>query len=320
MNPLIAVRVARKRIEAADIASLILESADGAPLPPAGPGAHIDVHTPSGCVRQYSLCNLADEHGHYRIAVLRDSASRGGSISMHDDVLEGGKLSISAPKNHFPLREDARHSILIAGGIGITPVIAMASALHARGASFALHYRTRSAARTAFLRELTHGALAPHCALYHDDAPALRKLELMPLLEAAPPDTHVYVCGPKGFMDAVISTARAQHWSEDRIHFEYFAGVATPGANANSFEVVLAKSGQVVQVAPSQTIVEVCSAHGVAIPTSCLHGICGTCITRVLEGEVEHKDFYLTPQERASHTQMLPCCSRAKSHRLVLDL
>lgn len=319
MNTFLTVRVIRKDALAEGIAGFTLASDGCTPLPAFEPGAHIDVRTPCGAVRQYSLCNPGSPDGCYQIAVLRDPAGRGGSVSMHDDVHEGTLLRVSAPKNHFPLREDTAHALLFAGGIGITPLIAMASQLHARGARFALHYQTRSLVRTAFAHPLTHGALAARTTLYHDDIPAPR-LEPKALLQQATPATHLYVCGPKGFMDTVICAARAESWDESRIHFEYFAAIATHTASDGGFEVLLARSGRTIRVASTQTVVQACEANGVVIPTSCLHGICGTCATRVLEGEVDHKDFYLTSEKRASHAQMLPCCSRAKTPRLVLDL
>lgn len=318
--PLLDVRVARKTAQAEGIAGFELVRADGRELPAFSAGAHIDVHLPGGLLRPYSLCNAPAERQRYCIGVLRDPATRGGSAAMHDNVHEGSRLTISAPKNHFALDESARDSLLFAGGIGVTPLLAMAERLSAIGAPFALHYCTRSLARTAFVDRLRGSAFAGQAHLHHDDGPAEQKLDLVQRLANPKSGTHLYVCGPKGFLDAVRATARDKGWSDAQVHFEYFSGGAVHAADDASFELVLQRSGRVIRVEAAQTVTDALAAQGVDVPVSCQQGVCGTCLTRVIEGEVDHKDLYLSPEEQAANDQFLPCCSRARGSRLVVDL
>jgi vanillate O-demethylase ferredoxin subunit len=275
---------------------------------------------PGGVVRQYSLCNDPAEDHRYLIAVLRDAASRGGSAAVHDQVAEGQVLTISAPKNHFALAREATHSLLLAGGIGVTPVLCMAERLALTGASFEMHYCTRSRERTAFAQRIAAASFASRVALHFDDGDAAQKLDLPHLLAKPQPGVHLYVCGPRGFMDAVLGTARAQGWPEAQLHFEYFGAELGSGEGDRGFEVQLASSGHVISVPAGQTVVQALAEAGVQVMVSCEQGVCGTCLTRVLAGEPEHRDVYLTPEEQAANDQFLPCCSRAKSARLVLDL
>ena len=314
------VRVARKANETAEIASFELVSADGSALPPFSAGAHIDVHLPNGLVRQYSLCNDSTESHRYLIGVLRDAASRGGSQAMHDLIKEGDTLKISLPKNHFQLAHDAKRSVLLAGGIGVTPILCMAERLANVGAAFEMHYCTRSRERTAFVHRIENSTFASKVTFHFDDLGPSNKLDVNSLLAAQSPDVDLYVCGPKGFMDAVLDTARAQGWHEDRIHFEFFAAEVVRSDSDRTFDVKLASTGRVIPIGSKQTIVEALLDAGVVIPTSCEQGVCGTCLTRVLEGEPDHRDSFLTPAEQTANDQFTPCCSRAKSPRLVLDL
>lgn len=319
-TPTLTVRVVRKTAEATDIATFELVDAQGDALPPFSAGAHIDVHLPNGLVRQYSLCNDSAETHRYLIGVLRDPASRGGSLAMHDLVNEGDILQISAPKNHFPLAHEARRSLLLAGGIGITPILCMAERLAISGAEFDLHYCTRSPARTAFRNRIRGSAFTSRVHFHFDDGDAAQKLDIAATLGKVEDGTHLYVCGPKGFMNAVLDTARAAGWPEAQLHYEFFAADVGPSDSDESFEVKLASSGRVVKVEKDKTIIAALAAAGVEIPFSCEQGVCGTCLTRVLEGVPDHKDNYLTPEEQAANDQLLPCCSRAKSPMLVLDL
>jgi len=315
------VRVARKAVEALDICSFELVAADGQPLPAFSAGAHLDVQVPGGLTRQYSLCNAPHETHRYLIGVLRDAASRGGSAAMHDRVREGDVLTIGAPKNHFPLAPQARRHLLLAGGIGITPILCMAEQLAASGADFALHYSTRSRERTAFHDRLRASAFAERVAFHFDDGEAAQRLDLAALLAAPQAGTHLYVCGPRGYIDAVLAGARAHGWPEAQLHREYFAGGdAAPAAGDTAFEVQLASTGRVIAVPADRTVVQALAAAGVEVQTSCEQGVCGTCLTRVLAGTPEHRDLYLTPEEQAANDQFTPCCSRARSARLVLDL
>jgi vanillate monooxygenase ferredoxin subunit len=316
----LSVRVARKAHETADICTFELVSTDGKPLPPFSAGSHIDVSLPNGLTRQYSLCNDPKESHRYLIGVLRDPASRGGSQAMHEKVQEGDALQISAPKNHFPLAHDAKRSLLLAGGIGVTPILCMAERLAVLGAAFEMHYCTRSRERTAFYQRIAESNYADKVQCHFDDGLSAQKFNIAAKLAKPEDGVHVYVCGPKGFMDAVLNTARQQGWPESQLHYEFFASEVLKGDTDASFEVKLASSGRVITVLKDQTVVQALSAAGVDVQTSCEQGVCGTCLTRVLEGEPDHKDMYLTPEEQAGNDQFLPCCSRAKTPMLVLDL
>jgi vanillate O-demethylase ferredoxin subunit len=314
------VRVVRKAAEALDISTFELVNVEDRALPAFSAGSHIDVHLPNGLTRQYSLCNDPGEGHRYLIGVLRDAASRGGSAAMHDAVKEGDVLHVSAPKNHFPLAHEAGHSVLIAGGIGVTPILCMAERLHITGASFEMYYCTRSPERTAFRERIAQSAFASKVRFHFDDGAEDQKLQLAGLLSPVRGGTHLYVCGPKGFMDWVLASARSAGWPEAQLHYEFFGAEIVRSDADQGFEVRLASSGKVVTVGREQSVVQALAAVGVEIATSCEQGVCGTCLTRVLEGEPDHKDMYLTPEEQAANDQFLPCCSRSKSPLLVLDL
>lgn len=316
----LSVTVGRKTVEAIDICTFELVGAGGARLPGFSAGSHIDVHLPGGITRQYSLCNDPAESHRYLIGVLKDPATRGGSKAMHELVNEGDTLQISAPRNHFALAHEARRSLLLAGGIGITPILCMAERLFVAGEAFELHYCSRSRERMAFHDRIRRSGFSSSAAFHFDDGDPDQKLQLDALLGSRQAGTHVYVCGPKGFMDAVLARARARGWPEAQLHYEFFAGAPVKSADDGSFEVKLASSGKVVRIEKDQTVVHALARAGVEVPTSCEQGVCGTCLTRVLEGECDHRDMYLTPEEQAANDQFLPCCSRAKSARLVLDL
>ena len=320
-NATMGVRVARKVQEATDICSLELVCKEGGPLPGFSAGSHVDVHLPGGVVRQYSLCNDPAETHRYLIAVLRDPGSRGGSVAVHDAVNEGDELLISAPKNHFALAHEAQKSLLLAGGIGVTPILCMAERLAVMGSDFEMHYAARSRDRMAFVDRIQGSAYAGKVQLHFDDGPPEQRLDLKALLGTPQPGVHLYVCGPKGFMDAVLGTARDAGWGEAQLHWEFFAGgEAAPRENDGSFEVQLASSGRVIAIAPDKTVTQALAEAGVEILVSCEQGVCGTCLTRVLQGTPDHRDVYLTPEEQAANDQFTPCCSRSKSGRLVLDL
>lgn len=310
-------KVLRRHEEAEDIASYELVRADGGSLPPFSAGSHIDVHLPGGLVRQYSLCNDPHEASHYRIGVLRDPASRGGSVAMHEQVREGDVIDISVPRNHFALH-GAPHTVLLAGGIGITPLLCMAQRLASTGASFELHACNRSLARSAFLEELR--AFGERFHLHLDDGGPTQKLDLPAVLSRAPAGSRIYVCGPAGFIDFVVSTAKARGWPADRIHLEYFGAAPQDTAGDRAFDVRIASTGKTYRIPADQPVTTALAAQGVDILVSCEQGVCGTCLTRVLEGECEHRDMYLTDEEKTRHDQFLPCCSRARSPLLVLDL
>ncbi|MFK4444244.1 vanillate O-demethylase ferredoxin subunit [Caballeronia udeis] len=313
------VRIVRKFEVAIDICAFDLASLDGTPMPAFTAGAHIDIHLQNGITRQYSLCNRPTDRDRYRIAVLQEANSRGGSIAMHA-LAEGGQLEISEPKNHFQLVEAATHSVLIAGGIGVTPILSMAEHLAAAGESFELHYCTRDPARAAFREQLTGGHFAKHLQLYFDSAGEAYRADLGALVAMPEPGRHLYVCGPGGFIEAVLQAARTAGWGERNLHREYFAAAPQPRRTDKAFQIKLAKNGRLVDVPDGETVVAALAKAGVEVPTSCEQGVCGTCLTRVLSGEPDHRDMYLTDDERAANDQFLPCCSRSISPVLVLDL
>lgn len=322
-NAWIEVLIRQKRLEAEGIVSLILASTDGAELPLFEAGAHIDLEIAPGVVRQYSLCNSPEGPTTYEIAVLREPVSRGGSQAVHDRLQVGQRVRISTPRNHFRLDTGASHSVLLAGGIGITPILCMAQRLQGAGASYELHYCARSAERMAYRERISDGPCRAQASLHLDDGPTDQQLDLPALLPRPAPDTRLYVCGPGGFINAVLDTARAQGWSEGQLHREFFAAPAAEGDDASDstpFTVVLASSGMEVPVPADVTIVEALEEAGVFIPRSCSEGICGTCVVHVLDGTPDHRDFVLTPDEHARNDRLTTCCSRAKTPRLVLDL
>lgn len=317
---MINVLVASKKAVTDDICIFELVGLDGAELPAFSAGAHVDVNLPDGIIRQYSLCNHSDEKHRYQIGVLRDPASRGGSKAMHQQVNEGDHLQISEPRNLFPLAHDAKHSILFAGGIGITPILCMAERLAHIGASFELHYCTRTPAKTAFVEHIKASSFADNVHFHFDDGDATQKLNAQSLLDTPQPDTHVYVCGPSGFMAHVLDTAEEHQWSAAQLHREYFAASAIDASNDGSFEVEINSTGQVVEIPADKSVIQVLDGLNIEIPFSCESGICGTCLTGVLAGEPDHRDFFLTEDEQAQNDQFTPCCSRSKSARLVLDI
>lgn len=311
--------VVRKREEQGEgVVVLDLGLPSGQLLPAFEAGAHVDIHLKSGLVRQYSLCGDPANAGAYRLGVLKDPASRGGSLAVHELLQEGREIEISLPRNHFPLAGDARRSILIGGGIGITPMVAMAYALNARDSDFDLHYCGRSRSRSAFLDELGNAAFAPRVHTHFDDEAAEQKLDLPKVLGTPQAGVHVYVCGPAGFMDWVIAQALAAGYADDHVHREYFQ--IEVDASGAGFEVVAQRSGKTVQVAEGQSIVDALTAVGIKIEVSCEQGVCGTCLCDVIEGEPDHRDVYLTDDEKSANDQILVCCSRAKSKKLVLDI
>ncbi len=315
------LRVARRWREATDIVCFELVDPQGRELPPFTAGSHIDVEAAPGVVRQYSLCNAPGGRDRYQIGVLREPESRGGSTAMIDTVQAGQDIRVSEPRNHFALEPAASRSILIAGGIGVTPILCMAERLANIGEPFQMHYATRSPDRAAFRARIAASAFADKVSFHFDDGPAPQKLDLAGVLAAPDPGAHLYVCGPGGLIEAALKTAQALGWPAANLHREFFAPLdQAEAAPAGQFEVKIASTGQVFTVPPSRSIIAVLRDNGVDVPTSCEEGVCGTCITRVLEGVPEHRDFYLTPGEQAQNDQMTPCCSRSRTPLLVLDL
>ncbi len=321
MSQRLAVRIAAKSEGARDICVLELEALGDEPLPPYAPGAHIDLHVGPQVVRQYSLSRYEPGSRRYQIAVLREPASRGGSQAVHEALGVDDVVEIGLPRNLFPLHEDASPALLLAGGIGITPILCMAEYLVQQGRAFEMHYCAREPARMAFLDRLRAPALASHVHLHTDDGLPAQRLDAAQLLAAQSGQTHLYVCGPGGFIEAMLNQARSLGWADERVHFERFSHPdGLPQAGQTGFEVQLASSGQVIAVQAEESVVQALARHGVEVETSCEQGICGTCLLGVLEGVPDHRDLYLSEAEKARNDQFLPCCSRACSSRLVVDL
>jgi vanillate monooxygenase ferredoxin subunit len=314
------VRVARKWQEADRIFVFALADASGAPLPAFSAGSHIDVQISGGMTRQYSLIRHDFEREHYEIAVQRELQSRGGSEALCASVHEGDELLISEPRNHFAL-EPARHTVLLAGGIGITPLLCMAERLASIDASFELHYCTQTRSRTAFLNRIAASAFAQKAFFHFDDGADAQKLDIASVLAAPRAGKRVYMCGPAGFLEFVRERALLAGWANANVHFEYFAPPPDQGStDSASFAVVLASNGQTVVVGADEPVTAALARAGIDVPMSCESGVCGTCLTRVIEGIPDHRDYFLSDAERAANDRFLPCCSRAKSARLVLDI
>ena len=320
----ICVVVRRKWFAARDIVALELTPEPGTQLPAFAAGSHVDVYIPQRdatrtVIRQYSLCNGPDETHTYVLGIKLEPESRGGSLGVHRDVQEGDRLFISAPRNNFSLHNTAGPSIFFGAGIGITPLLAMAQSMEYQERPFGLHYFARSPEFVAFRERLqrseTGGRIHYHYAL----TPEGTEAAVQAALTTAPPNAHVYSCGPTPFMEMVGVQAR-RRVSPQNVHFEYFQAPVELPASGQPFEVVAARSGVSCMVPADKTIVQALYERGVVIDVSCEQGVCGTCVTRILSGQPDHRDVYLSDAERQAGDQMTPCCSRAKGERLVLDI
>ena len=313
------LEVRRKVALARDIALFTLVDSARGELPRFTAGAHLRVTTPNGREREYSICNSPTERHRYLIAVKREPAGEGGSASMIDDLHAGMRLAAAGPINHFPLHEEASSHLLIAGGIGITPLRAMALHLAAREADFELVYVTRSPDVTAFLQEFSSPEWAGRVRIHHDGGDPSRGLPLAALLAERKGNAHLYCCGPRGLMRAVRSAA--SHWPAAAVHFEDFGTSreeTPPTASDGGFTVRLVRSGISVAVPEGVSILEAVRRAGVPVPSSCESGTCGTCRTRLIEGTADHRDFVLGEDEQPG--EIMICVSRAVSRELVLDL
>ena len=316
------LRVQRITPEAEGIQSYEFVSPEGAALPAFTAGAHVDVQVPGGALRSYSLCNDPEETHRYVIAVQRQAQGRGGSRALHDEVREGDVLTVHPPRCDFPLMY-ARGYVLVAGGIGITPLLSMVHALRRQGQPWHLHYCTRSPERTAFRALLGTPELAAHVTLHHDGGEPARALDLKALLATRSPGTRLYCCGPAPLMRAVREASTLHDWPREKVHFEAFGaeGTSAVGTAADSeFQVVVRSTGATLAVPPGNTVLNVLRDSGLRVPSSCEAGTCGACLTRVLEGSPEHRDTYLPEARRTACREMLVCVSRARSRTLVLDL
>jgi phthalate 4,5-dioxygenase reductase subunit len=314
--PLLRLVIARRDEIATDIHAFELRDAAGAALPPFSAGSHIGVQTADGNVRKYSLTNDPEESDRYMIAVKREGAGRGGSAKLVDAHQAGDVLDCSAPRNDFALAERPTQFIFIAGGIGITPLMSMIRHLESSArARYRLYYLTRDAATTAFHDELSSPDRQGRVVIHHDGGDPARAFDLWPILERPTP-AHVYCCGPRPLLEAVRDMTG--HWSASAIHFESFVDAAAMHVAADQpFRVRLAQSGATIDVAADQSILDALRAAGFDAPSSCEAGTCGTCRTRVLSGDVDHRDLVLSPDEHAD--SMMICVSRARGGELVID-
>jgi ferredoxin-NADP reductase len=312
----IEVRVLRRTETAEGIIVLDLAAPEGVLLPAFEAGAHVDVHVGPGLVRQYSLANDPADTNRYRLGILLEPESRGGSAAIHKEFAEGRTIRISVPRSNFKLVDGATKSILLAGGIGVTPLLAMAYRLQAQRADFELHYCTRTRGRTAFMEDIAAASFAGRVSIHHDDGPVEQRLDPATLPPPAP-GVHLYVCGPGGFMEWIIGAAKACGYADDHVHKEYFS--AEVDVSGDTFVVEARRSGKTVTVPADKSIADALADVGIDLPLSCEQGVCGTCLTDVIEGVPDHRDMYQTDQEKVSNRQITPCCSRAKSAKLVLD-
>jgi vanillate O-demethylase ferredoxin subunit len=316
---LLRVRVHSITYEAQGINAYEFRDPDGGELPAFAAGAHIDLHMANGLVRSYSLCNPQSDRHRYVVGIQKDRASRGGSTWVHNRLMVGDFIQVSHPRNNFPLAEDAGSTLLIAGGIGITPIWCMVQRLVALGRPFELRYCARTRQEAAFRAALEALTANPAAKIDFnwDGEPGGKLLDIAAVVSRTAPGTHLYCCGPLPML-AAFEAATAS-LPRDKIHVEYFTAKEAPSAEGG-FTVVLAKAGRSFQVQPGKTILETLLDAGLNLPSSCLEGVCGTCETKVLEGEPDHRDVVLTESERKANKTMMICCSGCKGDRLVLDI
>ena len=313
--PTMPLRVTRNDRIADGINLLEFRDPAGKQLPEFSAGAHIAVRVPNGLLRKYSLCNDPAERDRYQIAVKRESDGRGGSCSLIDHVKAGDELAVIAPVNDFGLPPRAQDFLFIAGGIGVTPIMAMIRQVIAEGKRFRLFYCSRSPETTAFRDELGASEFKDKVIIHYDQGDSSRSLDLRLILAERKNREHLYCCGPRPLMEAV--RAMTDHWSPNAVHFEAFSEAETHKADDTPFKVRLARSGEVLEVSTSKTILEVLRDHGLDVPSSCETGTCGTCRTRLLAGEADHRDLVLADHEKKD--TIMICVSRARGDEITID-
>ncbi|MBS0407344.1 MAG: oxidoreductase [Proteobacteria bacterium] len=304
-------------MEADGICSYEFVEPEGGSLPPFRAGAHIDLHLPGGRIRSYSLANAPQDTSRYLVAVLREDEGRGGSVWMHDGLRVGEVLQAGVPANDFALDESAEHSVFIAGGIGITPLLSMIGQLDAVNRSWRLHYASRLPQRTAFMEQLKALDRGRGCVTYCFGSERVERLDIAEIVGGADANTHLYCCGPARMIDAFVDAGRAR--PQGTMHFERFAAAEAP-AVSGGYTVVLNRSGKRLSVDPGKTLLDTLLDENVPVPYACSNGICGTCLTQVVAGTPDHRDEFLDEDERRSGKCMLVCCSGSLSPELVLDL
>ena len=313
----IDLRLRQIRLEAEGIASYEFVSADDCALPAFTAGAHIDLHLPHGMVRSYSLVNAPSDAGRYVVAVQRDAEGQGGSAWMHATPRVGDRLRATPPSNDFALVEDAAHSVFIAGGIGITPVMSMLRRLRELGRPWRLHYASRSPRETAYADALRAMAGDGREVDFCFGSSRTDRLDIAAIVREAPKGTHLYCCGPARMIDAFLAACGSRPAAT--VHFERFAA-ASEAATEGGYDVVLERSGQRLAVAPGKTILDTLLDHAVDVTYACTAGVCGTCRTKVIAGEPDHRDDFLSAEEKQANDSIMICCSGARSKTLVLDL
>ena len=314
MSDTIDMRLTAIRYEAHETLSFEFTPLDGRTLPPVEPGAHIDIHLPNGMMRQYSLVTAEGERKSYVVGIKKDRASRGGSKYIHEQLHVGEVLKIGGPRNNFPLNETAAHSVLIAGGIGITPIWCMAQRLIAKGAPWTMYYSCRERAEAAFLGDLQG---RPEVSLHFDAESGGKFLDLKEIVAKAPEGSHFYCCGPTPMLKAYEeATANVP---EGHMHVEYFTA-AEEAATEGGYSVVLQRSGTEFAIPEGKTILQVLREAGMDVTYSCEEGVCGACEMAVISGTPDHRDNILTDREREESKTMMICCSGSKSAKLVLDM
>jgi vanillate O-demethylase ferredoxin subunit len=313
------VIVARKVNEAHNMASFELVDPDGAELPAFSAGSHIDVTIANGLVRQYSLANSASERHRYLIGVWKDANSRGGSKRLHEAIKEGDTLQVGLPRNRFRVPKSTKRALLFARGIGLTPILSIADHLQAENIPFDLHYVFALMSPGAFEVRIKDSSFAENARFYIEDSQQNRLLDAANILADQPEDTQLFICGVDWWQDPIIKAAQQKGWSEERIHVERFTAKLAAALLDKVFTVKIASTGAVFKVPGDKSVTAFLEEKGVKIPTSCEQGVCGTCKVKVLEGEADHRDKRLKPEQKAEG-YFLPCVSRAKGDMLVLDL
>ncbi|WP_315741753.1 MULTISPECIES: PDR/VanB family oxidoreductase [unclassified Bradyrhizobium] len=313
------VVVARKAIEAYNMASFELVPADDQPLPGFTPGSHIDVTLPNGLIRQYSLWNSSSERNRYCIGVWKDANSRGGSKALHLDIQEGDKLQVSRPRNRLKVPKTTTRALLLARGIGVTPMLSIADALKAKNIPFELHYVFALMSPDSFRSTIEASSFAENTTFYKESSEDNQLLKPTTVLADRPEDTQLFICGVDWWQDPIIALAKQKGFAEERIHVERFTAKAAAALLDKVFEIKIASTGATFKIPGDKTVTAFLEESGVKIQTSCEQGMCGTCKTKVLEGEIDHRDKRLSSEQRAQG-YFLPCVSRAKGDTLVLDL
>ncbi|MFC3725731.1 PDR/VanB family oxidoreductase [Neoaquamicrobium sediminum] len=316
--PTLQLKVARVRQETPDVTSFFLVHPDGRPLPSFAPGAHIDAHLADDLVRQYSLCNHPAETDHFHIAVKLEQNSRGGSKAMHE-ITVGSLLKIGTPRNNFPLSDEARSHVLLAGGIGITPLLSMARHLQRENESYRLEFFCRSIECTPFY-EVISDELGAHAGFNIGLEPTAVRERLVSILRKRPQCAHLYICGPSAFITMATEIAK-QNWPADCVHLEHFQPQHDlTQVNDRPFRVTLAQSNREFEIPSDKSILDILRQNHIPCDSSCREGVCGSCMVAVIEGEIDHRDSYLSDAEKEEGELMMICVSRAKGGHLIIDM